>query len=200
VHDLEDGIVSGHVDLAELPEDELRDRVVARARSHYLGAGEFELDEVYGGLVNDFWRAHPYSGGLRDQAALKDLASELIGRFCASTEAATRARYGDGPLARYDADLVVPGQVKVEIAVLKAIAAVLVMDREEAVSRQRREREMLGELVDALVGRPDLLEPAYRQLYEAADGDAAALRVVVDQVACLTDAAAWGLHARTVRS
>jgi dGTPase len=199
VHDLEDGIVSGHVDLAELPEDELRDRVVARARSHYLGAGEFELDEVYGGLVKDFWRAHPYSGGLRDQAALKDLASELIGRFCASTEAATRARYGEGPLARYDADLVVPGQVKVEIAVLKAIAAVLVMDREEAVSRQRREREMLGELVDALFGRPDLLEPAYQQLYEAADGDAAALRVVVDQVACLTDAAAWGLNARVAR-
>jgi dGTPase len=206
VHDLEDGIVSGQVDLALLPELELRDRVVARAKSHYLGAGAFELEEVYGGLVNDLWSsgvtpssttARPeFLGTTADLAAIKDLTSQLIGRFCASTEAATRARYGDGPLARYDADLVIPAQVRVEIAVLKAIAAVLVMDREEALSRQRREREMLAELVEALLARPDLMEPAFVSLYEVSADDAAALRVVVDQVACLTDAAAWGLHAR----
>ena len=200
VHDLEDGVVSGHVDLASLRGTEIRDRVVARAKSHYLGAGEHELEEVYGGLVEDLVLATGYTGALQDQAALKDLTSALIGRFCTKAEAATREHHGDGPLGRYEADLVVPAQVRVEIAVLKAIAAVLVMDREEAQSRQRREREMLGELVDALTGRPDLLEPAYQRLYDDATGDAAALRVVVDQVACLTDAAAWGLHALTVHS
>jgi dGTPase len=196
VHDLEDGIISGLVDLAALPGDELRDRVVARARSHYLEAGEWELEEVYGGLVHDLWQAHPYTGVLHDQAVLKDLTSALIGRFCTGAESATRAQTGDGPLARYAADLAVPAQVKGEIAVLKAIASVLVMDREDAVSRQRREREMLGELVEALLRRPDLMEPAYRRLYEDAPSDPGALRVVVDQVASLTDAAAWGLHDR----
>ncbi len=197
VHDLEDGVISGLVDLGMLPQ--LRDQVLARARSHYLEAVEVELEEVYAGLVDELWIAHPYAGGLRDQAALKNLTSALIGRFCTAAERATRATAGNGPLSRYAAPLVVPVRVQVEIAVLKAIAAVCVMDREEALARQRREREILGEVVDALVHQPDLLEPAYHQLWAVAPDDAAALRVVVDQVAALTDAAAWGLHARVIR-
>jgi dGTPase len=199
VHDIEDGVVSGHVDLASLTAPELRTRVLDRARGSYLGTGEWGLDDVYDGLLAHLDAARPYDGGLRDQAALKDLTSALIGRFCTAAESATRAHAGDGPLVRYDADLAVPDDVKAEIAVLKAVAAVCVMDRDEARARQRREREMLAELVEALGRRPDLMEPAYRQLWEAAPDDAAALRVVVDQVASLTDAAAWGMHARVVR-
>ena len=90
----------------------------------------------------------------------------------------------------------VPTHVMLEIAVLKAIAAVLVMDLPVARSRQAREREVLTEVVEHLADRPDQLEPSYRELWEHAGDDAAALRVVVDQVAALTDAAAWGLHAR----
>ncbi|HUR13133.1 MAG TPA: deoxyguanosinetriphosphate triphosphohydrolase [Mycobacteriales bacterium] len=206
VHDLEDGVVAGLIDLAALPEHEVRDHVVARARAHYLGAGEFELEEVYGGLVNDLWQAHvssdgttwvpTFEGTLRDLAALKDVTSALIGRFCAAAEQATRARYGGRPLSRYDADLVVPTQTKVEIAVLKAMAAVLVMDLPAALARQEREREVVRELVVQLTGRPEAMEPAYRVLHAEAADDAARLRVVVDQVAALTDAAALGLHAR----
>lgn len=199
VHDLEDGVVSGLIDLEALLEPDLRDRVVARARTRYLVAGEWELEEVYDSVAQDLQVASPYVGTLADQAALKDVTSALIGRFCTAAEGATRARAGDGPLSGYAADLVVPAQVQVEIAVLKALAAVLVMDREEARRRQSREREMLGELVEALTRRPDLMEPAFVQLWERAADDAAALRVVVDQVASLTDAAAWGLHARVVR-
>jgi dGTPase len=53
---------------------------------------------------------------------------------------------------------------------------------------------MLGELVEELLRHPELMEPAYRQLHEEAPDDAGAVRVVIDQVASLTDAAAWGLH------
>ena len=196
VHDLEDGVVAGLIELAVLPDAEVRDRVVDRARAHYLDAGEAELEEVYGGLVEDLWLAHPYAGSLADQAALKDVTSGLIGRFCTAAEHATRSRYGDQPLARYDADLVVPTRTKVEIAVLKAMAAVLVMDLPAAQARQQREREVVLALVQELTGRPEAMEPAYQLLHAEAGDEAARLRVVVDQVAALTDAAAWGLHRR----
>jgi dGTPase len=196
VHDLDDGVVAGLIDLARLPEPDVRDPVVARAQAHYLDAAEFELEEVYGGLVNDLWQAHPYTGSLADQGRLKDVTSGLIGRFCTAAEQATRARYGGQPLLRYDADLVVPTQTKVEIAVLKAMASVLVMDLPVAQARQEREREVVRELVDALGERPEAMEPAYRLLHAQAPDDAARLRVVVDQVAALTDAAALGLHVR----
>jgi dGTPase len=196
VHDLEDGVVAGLIDLAVLAEEENRGRVVERARAHYLAAGEWELEEVYKALVNDLWRSHPYTGSQNDLGALKDVTSGLIGRFCTQAEQATRARSGEGTLRRYDADLVVPTQVKVEIAVLKAVAAVFVMDLPAAKHRQVREREVLAEVVDRLAQRPDQLEPAYRGLWEDARDDATRLRVVVDQVAALTDAAAWGLHVR----
>jgi dGTPase len=196
VHDLEDGVVAGLIDLAALPEPAVRDQVVARARQSYLGAGDFELEEVYGELVGDLRPARPYAGSLADLAALKDVTSGLIGRFCTAAEQATRARYGEQPLSRYDADLLVPTQVQVEIAVLKAMASVLVMDLPAARARQEREREIVQELVDGLSRRPEAMEPAYQLLHAEAAGETAQLRVVVDQVAALTDAAAWGLHRR----
>jgi len=199
VHDLEDGVVAGLIDLDGLRRAEERGRVLERARTSYLPVGEWDLEATYDALLAQLWVGHPYTGGLGDQAVLKDLTSSLIGRFCTRAEHETRAVAGEGPLQRYDADLVVPAEVAAEIAVLKAVAAVLVMDRDEARRRQTREREMLRELVDALCRRPDLMEPAYLQLWEDAASDGAALRIVVDQLASLTDAAAWGLHARVVR-
>ena len=49
-----------------------------------------------------------YDGSYLAQAAAKRATSELTGRFAGAAIHATRARYGDGPLTRYDADLVVP--------------------------------------------------------------------------------------------
>jgi dGTPase len=198
VHDLEDGVVAGLIDPGALGADEQRARVVERALSSYLGAGEWELEDVYDALVGDLWHG-PFVGTNGDLARLKDLTSGLIGRFCQAVERATRDRYGDRPLTRYAADLVVPAVVKVEIAVLKAMAAVFVMDLPEAQSRQAREREVLAELVSRLETEPEQLEPSYRELWEHAPDDSARLRVVVDQVAALTDAAAWGLLARLRR-
>jgi dGTPase len=62
---------------------------------------------------------------------------------------------------------------------------------------QERERDVVMDLVRLLADRaPDLLEPIHREAWAAATDDAARLRVVVDQVAGLTDAAAVALHAR----
>jgi dGTPase len=129
--------------------------------------------------------------------ALKGVASLLIGRFAAAAVEATREKYGTQPLRRYDADLVVPSRARAECALLKGIALRYVMRRPGSDERYAREQEILRDLVAALVQRaPSSLDPVFAPLFVAAPDDAARLRVVIDQVASLTDAAALEWHAR----
>ncbi|MDQ6714486.1 MAG: deoxyguanosinetriphosphate triphosphohydrolase [Actinomycetota bacterium] len=139
-----------------------------------------------------------YQGTRADLAALKDMTSRLIGRFVRAVEEATRARHGDGPLTRYDAQLVVPDAVRAEASVLKAVAAHFVMFADERVSVMRHQREIVVKLVEAYLADPGRLDDDLRDDFDHARDDARRLRVVVDQVAALTDAravalsAAWG--------
>ena len=101
---------------------------------------------------------------------------------------------------RYRADLVVPEETVVEMAVLKGIAAHYVMQAEDRVALMTRQRELISELVEALVAHaPASLDRAFADDWKDATDDAARLRVVVDQVASLTDASAVTWHERIVR-
>jgi dGTPase len=83
--------------------------------------------------------------------------------------------------------------------VLKAVADRYVMRREVTVRAQVVQREQLAELLAAIEKTaPDTLEPWLRTAYDAATDDAARLRVVVDQVASLTDTSALAWHQRHV--
>ena len=63
-----------------------------------------------------------------------------------------------------------------------------------------RQRELIAELVAALLDRGEsALEPSLRHDWRDAADDAARLRVVVDQVASLTDISAVSWHARLCR-
>jgi dGTPase len=122
------------------------------------------------------------------------MTSELIARLTSAAVAATRAAYGDGPQARYSADLVVPDAAREECAILKAVAARYVMQRPAALRVQARQRTELAELAAAVLARaPESLEPWLHAEWASAGDDAARLRVVCDQVASLTDtsAQAW---------
>jgi dGTPase len=91
----------------------------------------------------------------------------------------------------------VPRETATEIAVLKGIAAHYVMQSDHRMALQERQRQLIEELVVALVDRgADGLDPMYAGDWRAASDDAARLRVVVDQVASLTDASALTWHAR----
>lgn len=194
VHDLEDGVVAGHVDLAELCAGEWRE-VAALAAEVFSDESAADLAEAFTRLLAEPWWPRSHDGTARDQAVLKNATSTLIGRFCAAAERATRALHGDGPLARYDAELVVPREERMQAALLKAVTARYVMGRPGALALQAREREIIAELVNRLTDTaPDGLAPAYAEEWVAAADDAARLRVVVDQVAGLTDAAALLLH------
>ena len=139
----------------------------------------------------------------RSHAALtaaKRATSELTGRFAGAAAAATRARAGAGPLTRYDADLTVPLEVVVECALLKALAARYVMQSAAAGERRAAQGRLLRELVAALVeaGASALSEALRPSWAEAADDDER-LRVVIDQVAQLTDSGAVAAHRRLTR-
>ena len=199
VHDLEDGVVAGKIDLALLRDRAERDAVWETVRDWYLpGADDVSLDEALRRLqATAEWPERRYDGSRGALAALKNLTSALIGSFCTSVRDATREAYGTGPLSRYAADLVVPDDTALAIGVLKGIAAHYVMRADDRVAILERQLEVMTELVAQLVVRgPAELQPAHRADFELAGSDAARLRVVVDQVASLTDASALAWHAR----
>ena len=137
-----------------------------------------------------------FDRGPRSLAALKNLTSELIGRFCGAAQEATMAAHGY-PLTRYAADLVVPRPQRLECALLKGVTAYYVMSRAGAAATQARERDIITELAAAVrLGAPGTLDPALRPAYAAAGSDASRLRVIVDQVASLTDTSAIAWHGR----
>jgi len=193
VHDVEDGIVAGRIDLTRLD----RTALWETTRAWYLpDHADDELDAALAAMQEQgSWPRTAYDAGRRSLAAIKNLTSDLIGRFCGSVQAATFAA-SDGPLVRHTADLVVPAGTLTEIAVLKGIAAHYVMQSEDRVTLQERQRQLLAELFEALWRRgEDGLQPAFVQDWRAAADDAARCRVVVDQVASLTDASAVSRHA-----
>lgn len=200
VHDLEDGLHAGHVHLGGLADPAERRAVCALTAGRYCDAGAAELEERFAALLAEPYWPGRYDATLRGLAALKNLASELIGRFCRAAERATRAAYGDGPLTRYAADLIVPRAQRLECALLKGVAARYVMGRADHGARQARRRDVLAELADALTRTaPDGLDPVFRACYTEAADDRARLRVVVDQIASLTDTSALARHRAVVR-
>ena len=199
VHDLEDGIVSGRIDLALLDSPTELSGLWGTVRDWYLP--EVEDDALVEALdrlraVGD-WPGTPYDGSRRGLATLKNLTSDLIGVFCGQVHAATRERFGDAPLVRHEADLVVPAATAHEIAVLKGVAAHYVMRAPERLQVMARQRDLLAELFEALAASDgQALDPTFRDDYALSPDEAARTRVVVDQVASLTDGSAVSWHAR----
>ena len=193
VHDLEDGVVGGLIDLPQLHHD--RAEIAALAAEHYSDEDAAGLEQVLVDLLAEPWWPVAHDGGAKAQVALKGATSTLIGRFCEAAERATRAGCPGASLTRYAADLIVPSRASAECALLKAVTARYVMGRPAAASLQAREREVVTDLVRLLLdSAPATLQPAYAQDWQLAADDAARLRVVVDQVAALTDAAALRVH------
>jgi dGTPase len=197
VHDLEDGLHAGLVTLGVLRDAAERAAVAQLTLKSYCPAGfttEAELADVFSALLGlDCWPAE-FDGSLRGLAAVKDLTSELIGRFCGAAQNATRPA-GSPPVRRYEADLTVPRQQRLECALLKGVTAHYVMSRPGVAEAQAREREIIAELADCIAsGAPVTLDAVFRPEFESAPDDRARLRVVIDQVASLTDTSALAWH------
>lgn len=202
VHDVEDGIHGGYLRLRPLVEE--RDEqaaLCADVAETYATQSADELAGILAELLRDptLTPLIDYDGSHRAQAALKSATSVLTGRFVSAAVAATRQRFGSEPLCRYAADLIVPDRIRAQCALLKGIALRYVMRRPDARRWYERQRQILTELVHALLAdAPRGLDPVFAPLWRTAPDDAARLRVVLDQVASLTDTAAVRWHTRLV--
>ncbi|MFF2369082.1 deoxyguanosinetriphosphate triphosphohydrolase [Agromyces sp. NPDC058110] len=201
VHDFEDAIVNGYIDVASLGERVDHDALVT-SMYEWIG-GAYSHDELIAAFDRldslDGWM-DSFDGSRLDQAKLKNLTSQLIGRFARAATEATRSAFPLASLIRFDADVVVPREVQAEIAVLKGIVAAFVMSRNSRQPIYTQQREVLVELADALLATGDRdLDPGFAEDWATAADDAARRRVVVDQVASLTDQSALAWHERLVR-
>jgi len=198
VHDLEDSLVSGQVKLDQLNID--LPKLFTVAKQMYLAdITEAEMQIALSSLQKLSCWPRYYDGTHRSLARLKDLASQLIGRFAQAAEVATQEKYGDGDLTRYSANLVVPRAQRVEVALLKSMAGHYVINADDSQIRYADQQKLLTELVEAILqSAPAALEGFFLQDWQQAQTDQQRLRVVIDQVASLTDPGAVALHNRLI--
>jgi len=200
VHDFEDAVVNGYIDVRALGAKVDHESLVTSM--HAWVGGELsrdELEEAFDRLTSlPFWM-DGYDGGRLDQARLKDLTSQLIGRFAGSATQATREAYAQSSLIRFGASVVVSPDVIGEIAALKGIVAAFVMTKGTRRPLYERQREVLTTLADALWrSGPSELDAGFAADWADSSDDAGRRRVVVDQVASLTDQSAMAWHDRLV--
>lgn len=198
IHDFEDGIVRGAIPMDKLTDAGEQRAIVDTILSWYRPQlGVAAIESALERLITMPGWLKAYNGTFPHMAQLKDLTSALIGRCVGSITRATQERYGTEPLSRYQAQLCVPAETAAEILVLKGLGAHYVMAPRATEPNYLEQRAIIYDLFDAIVESPETtLDEGFYQLWLAADfGDR--MRIVVDQIASLTDTSARQLHART---
>ncbi|GAC57146.1 deoxyguanosinetriphosphate triphosphohydrolase-like protein [Gordonia hirsuta DSM 44140 = NBRC 16056] len=190
VHDLEDGVVSGRIDLRQLGSRSDQAELAELAVRYFDGIDANSMVEAAQRLseMEIFRSVATHDGSLHDQVALKRLTSELIGRFASAAITATRAAEGERPLRRYDADLSVQPEIAAEVAMLKTVALRFIFSDKRHLAKQDRQRERIHRVATLLLNTaPGGLDPLLVPRWEVAESDEARMRVVVDQIASMTE-------------
>lgn len=200
VHDFEDAIVGAYLDPKVLSSPSGKAEVIS---SSVGWAGESldpsAIEVAYDRLMGlDTWPQR-FDGSREDLASLKNFTSSAIGRFARSVSLRPRPESSALP-DRYRVSLDVPPSTRAEIALLKGIVATSVMRHETRQPIYQRQRQLLTELLDWFWATgEEHLEPSFREDFLASENDQDRQRVIVDQVASLTDQAAIYLHDQVAR-
>jgi dGTPase len=196
VHDFEDAVVEGFIKLEEL-KGSSQEAAIVKEIERWNG-GNISTDHLAAALdrlqANQYW-LQSYSGTPREAGQLKNLTSSVIGSFVSRTTEATFQANADSLFARYAGDVVVPIEVEAEIAIFKGLASYFLMSLDERVGYYEDQRTLLKELADVLLAsNGEYLDGYSQEAWSRAKNDTEKHRVIVDQIAVLTDAAASKMH------
>ena len=202
VHDFEDAIVSGFIDLAVIADRAARQELLEKI-GHWNGGmlAEVQLEEALENLMGlEFWPTS-FDNSWAALGRLKNLSSALIGRFVGQTTDFIFDQASTVVLTRFGAGVIVPESVAAEISVLKGLVSAFLMSHESRRPFYEWQRAILTELADAiLASNGSALDAIQSVSWHQANDDAAKHRVVVDQIASLTDQSALNLHHKLVGS
>ncbi len=192
VHDVEDGIVSGRINLNVLW-DIVELAALAEKGSNAFGGTPEELIDAAGHLqeLAVVQRAASFDGSFYGYRDLKAMTSELVGRYVGAVIEATKAdprNQQAAPLGRTNGTLIVPSQVMAEVTLLKTIAVLYVMDQPRHMERQSFQRDRIYRVYDYLnAGAPGTLDPIFQLWWEQAESSAQCQRVIIDNIASMTE-------------
>ena len=196
VHDLEDAIVVNQISVKSFDKD-IADIYQSMKNDYGSDATEQEAIEAHARLAGLSAWPHYFDGTHRSLARLKDSTSQLIGRFVLAAEIETRRIHGASPLSRYSADLEIPREQVVEVDFLKSIAGHYLINASHSQDRYAKQQVIISELVEMLTDcAPRELDSIFVKGWNEAADAKARMRVIIDQVAALTDPGAYVLHAR----
>ncbi|AIJ34007.1 deoxyguanosinetriphosphate triphosphohydrolase [Corynebacterium imitans] len=193
VHDVEDGIVSGRVSLKVLWDFVELAALAEKGAAAFGGTADSLIDAA------DRLRSLPaiaaaadFDFTLQSWTGLKALTSQLVGRYVGGVTQATLADEANQALStglgRQHGDLVIPPDVEAEVRLLKTVAVLYVMDIPAHLARQDRQRERIFRVHEYLrAGAPGTLDTIFRTWFEAAETDTERERVIVDQIASMTE-------------
>ena len=212
VHDVEDGIVSGRVSLQVLW-DFVELAALAEKGAAAFGGDADSLVDAADRLraLPAIAAAADFDYTLSSWVRLKGLTSQLVGRYIggvtkatlegnaagagtagasgpAAAPGAARAAGASGLMGRQHGRLIVPPDVEAEVRLLKTVAVLYVMDVPAHLARQDRQRDRIYRVHEYLrAGAPGTLDTMFRAWFEAADTDAERERVIIDQIASMTE-------------
>ena len=195
VHDIEDAIYGKLINPKQLSQVIDKSEIVSLAKNEYAKDIETDLlQDSFEGLLSQTWWVKGFTAEQDEMAKLKNMTSHLIGKFTEEIEKATKNEFTEKYLTRYAANLIVPMETRAQIAVLKAIVNLFVMQSTSAVKKYAHEHEIINEIFEGLSKNPKRLQPQFLTSFTKASSENESKRVIIDQIASLTDSSAFRLH------
>jgi dGTPase len=202
VHDLEDfyraGLIPLHL-LADRRYDKERRAFFEAAFERHsdrkgIWADHKALEEAFNEvIVGLFPLERAYAGSWVERGSLRDFTSQLIGRYVG----ATSLNIESGSIR-----LKIDSDRQLEVAMLKELTWVYVIEAPGLVSQQAGEQEVVRRMFELYVKAAEsdkglhLFPTFYREGLKAAKDDPEKKRIVIDLIAGMTEAQAFAMHNR----